>query len=814
MGDTNNHGQRTAHTVATGSSTGTNFFDNMESLATAAHAQTQQSSVSYNLPHPVPQNIVDPMFYLNDPQHQSQLQSSQQFYTTPTYTSSESHFSSQEQLRHVLHHQLEGGGSAGFQQFMGQLQYQGPLGHQQQQQQLLALQRGQQMVREAAEQQTQQNLQLRTPTKQERRTLSLQTSENANGQDQSQIYDQQSIVQKSLAGSSQSPVTLSPRKDMTESAKTRAVTRTVPDRTLTKSRSDFRPKTAIPQDLLAEEYAAQCIQAAVSSRLSPYALHRGEYEMLRQHINYVQITTYLHIRNGILRLWHRNPLVSVTREEAAGCAKDYRFFDVSEVAYDWLVRNGYINFGCIEVPDTAWSPAVPTGQRKTVVVIGAGMAGLGCARQLEGLFCQFGAQLPPNELLPQVIILEARGRIGGRVYSHPLKHQSGSTLPPGKRATADMGAQVITGFDNGNPLGVLIRGQLALDYHSLRDNSVLYDTDGSIVDKDRDGLVERLFNDILDRVSAFKQKPILPKTLEGDRALIESGKDPASEGGRMISVVEENEVVLPPIEADNLATNIPGTGPFTASVDKFTGKPSTATGSSASIPAAEQVKALGWELKPELIEKETITLEAQGNDPQYPTLGKTMDYVLDKYRDLLDLNPLDLRLINWHYANLEYANASNVDSLSLGHWDQDDGHEPSGPHAMLLGGYTQVCRGLLLAPTRLDVKTRHAVKRITYGNDANAEFAWIECENGQVIEADKVVVTLPLGVLKANTVEFNPPLPDWKKGAIDRLGYGLLNKVVLVYDRAFWDIESDMVGLLREPTGDPNDHASYEANRG
>lgn len=52
--------------------------------------------------------------------------------------------------------------------------------------------------------------------------------------------------------------------------------------------------------------------------------------------------------------------------------------------------------------------------------------------------------------------------------------------------------------------------------------------------------------------------------------------------------------------------------------------------------------------------------------------------------------------------------------------------------------------------------------------------------------ADAVLCTLPLGVLKQsvaggqslpNTVVFNPPLPQWKIDAINRLGFGNLNKV-------------------------------------
>jgi len=36
-----------------------------------------------------------------------------------------------------------------------------------------------------------------------------------------------------------------------------------------------------------------------------------------------------------------------------------------------------------------------------------------------------------------------------------------------------------------------------------------------------------------------------------------------------------------------------------------------------------------------------------------------------------------------------------------------------------------------------------------------------------------------LGVLKAKTVKFAPPLPRWKRSAIERLGFGPIEKVAL-----------------------------------
>ena len=40
-----------------------------------------------------------------------------------------------------------------------------------------------------------------------------------------------------------------------------------------------------------------------------------------------------------------------------------------------------------------------------------------------------------------------------------------------------------------------------------------------------------------------------------------------------------------------------------------------------------------------------------------------------------------------------------------------------------------------------------------------------------------MVVTVPLGCLKAGAIAFTPPLPDWKRDAISTLGNGNLNKV-------------------------------------
>lgn len=58
---------------------------------------------------------------------------------------------------------------------------------------------------------------------------------------------------------------------------------------------------------------------------------------------------------------------------------------------------------------------------------------------------------------------------------------------------------------------------------------------------------------------------------------------------------------------------------------------------------------------------------------------------------------------------------------------------------------------------------------------------------------DAVLVTVPLGVLKAGSIRFDPPLPAKKRAAIDALGMGTLDKVYLLFDEVFWDANPDWI---------------------
>ena len=67
-----------------------------------------------------------------------------------------------------------------------------------------------------------------------------------------------------------------------------------------------------------------------------------------------------------------------------------------------------------------------------------------------------------------------------------------------------------------------------------------------------------------------------------------------------------------------------------------------------------------------------------------------------------------------------------------------------------------------------------------------------------------VLVTLPLGVLKSGSVTFSPPLPERKKTAIKRLGFGTMVKVVLYFPICFWPKDKHFINFLPIPSSIPN----------
>lgn len=148
------------------------------------------------------------------------------------------------------------------------------------------------------------------------------------------------------------------------------------------------------------------------------------------------------------------------------------------------------------------------------------------------------------------------------------------------------------------------------------------------------------------------------------------------------------------------------------------------------------------------------------------------------------------QLYDWHLANLEYANAGLLTKLSLAFWDQDDPYEMGGDHCFLPGGNVQLISALAADLPIFYGKTAHTIK---YGSEGVKVLV-----GNEVFEADMALCTVPLGVLQRGMVKFEPDLSQRKQDAIKRLGFGLLNKVVMLFPKVFWDSELDIFGHLAE----------------
>lgn len=160
-----------------------------------------------------------------------------------------------------------------------------------------------------------------------------------------------------------------------------------------------------------------------------------------------------------------------------------------------------------------------------------------------------------------------------------------------------------------------------------------------------------------------------------------------------------------------------------------------------------------------------------------------------------------------HWANLEYGCSAGLSQVSLPHWNQDEEWGGfGGPHAMVVGGFDAALKGLAqqLGPEHLRLscpvasidytaageeeeqqeEDGGADKAAAGADDAEKEQQQqqpikVTLVGGEVLQASLVLVTVPLGVLQAGGVQFEPPLPEWKAAAAHKLGFGDLNKVVM-----------------------------------
>lgn len=146
-------------------------------------------------------------------------------------------------------------------------------------------------------------------------------------------------------------------------------------------------------------------------------------------------------------------------------------------------------------------------------------------------------------------------------------------------------------------------------------------------------------------------------------------------------------------------------------------------------------------------------------------------------------------------AYFEFDIGAGIDDISAMNAFADEAFENE--DVVFTEGYD-----IILAPLAagLDVRLNTRVSRITYDNKG------VDVDG---MKANYVVCAVPLGVLKAGTITFVPPIPEAVQTAVDKIGFGTVTKIAFKFDNPFWDVETQYFGIMTEPKGRWNYWLNY-----
>lgn len=187
------------------------------------------------------------------------------------------------------------------------------------------------------------------------------------------------------------------------------------------------------------------------------------------------------------------------------------------------------------------------------------------------------------------------------------------------------------------------------------------------------------------------------------------------------------------------------------------------------LPGGERTE--DWELEDAIDAFDTV-LDKAADEAE-----EGSDLSLMEAIDQLDPGMLKDPLSGWMLSSeIEDDGGAPLSRISALQYGEDRGFD--GPEALLPDGFGRVVEGLAKG---LDIRLGEPVRRISHGPGTVVVETAKESYSGT-----HVISTLPLGVLKAGHVAFDPPLPERHAGAIASLGFGAVTKVSVKFDRCFW----------------------------
>jgi len=436
-------------------------------------------------------------------------------------------------------------------------------------------------------------------------------------------------------------------------------------------------------------------------------------------------------------------------------------------------RKGGITASTAVTGMTAMVPMEPRSCFR-VGIVGGGIAGLACAHELLRLSKRGGEQ----ELKLQVVLLEARSRVGGRLNTDydSFKSSDGSNAVP-----VDLGASWIHGITD-NPLTALSQ-EAGVDLITSIEDVKMLGSGMKEVDRKMDKSMGDLFDALLDQGAAdcWKREEDASTAKASQKACRWYGSVLGKEDGMVGSngnATTNNSTKFPP-----------------------------------QTPPSIHRKSLD------------ISIDC--------AIGSSL-----RRRDEFErLSDQEHSLLRWYCENAQYALGSDLKDLSMMFWDSDETHAFEGDHVLLKQGYSSLAEHLLSKCEKYDsfklVKNfpvgrlefaRNSVSH-PYQEQVGSSIARIDLSDTCSVTShdgrtsynfDFVVSAVPLGVLKdsadsslsvssssvskaSNRLTFEPPLPYSKRDAINNVGFGLLNKVYLQFPTAFWRRPGDRHTLQGTP---------------
>jgi monoamine oxidase len=138
------------------------------------------------------------------------------------------------------------------------------------------------------------------------------------------------------------------------------------------------------------------------------------------------------------------------------------------------------------------------------------------------------------------------------------------------------------------------------------------------------------------------------------------------------------------------------------------------------------------------------------------------------------------QLVFYLATEIEDEYAAGADQLSATTFDTGD--YADGDQAVITNGYDALPK---LLADGLQVVFNTPVTAITRRDDSVIVHA-----GSQTFEGPAAIVTVPLGVLKAGSIAFEPPLPEGHTRAVNALGFGVLSKSFFRFNRRTWKTDN------------------------